>query len=132
VHTKDTRAKTKRTAADEPDVTAAQVIFAASALGTQKLLHTMKFTGDLPNLSGQPGSAHPDQLRVDPRGRSRRPMTRSWTSPEGVAITSSFHPDEHTHIEPVRYGKGSNVMSLLQTCAHRRPVATTSRGGGSG
>ena len=34
---------------------------------------------------------------------------------QGVAITSSFHPDEHTHIEPVRYGKGSNVMALLQT-----------------
>jgi cholesterol oxidase len=33
----------------------------------------------------------------------------------GVAITSSFHPDEHTHIEPVRYGHGSNVMGLLQT-----------------
>src|SRR5262249_29282649 len=33
----------------------------------------------------------------------------------GVAITSSFHPDEHTHIEPVRYGRGSNVMGLLQT-----------------
>jgi cholesterol oxidase len=34
---------------------------------------------------------------------------------QGVAITSSFHPDEHTHIEPVRYGKGSNAMSLMQT-----------------
>jgi cholesterol oxidase len=34
---------------------------------------------------------------------------------KGVAITSSFHPDENTHIEPVRYGKGSNVMSLMQT-----------------
>jgi cholesterol oxidase len=33
----------------------------------------------------------------------------------GVAITSSFHPDEITHIEPVRYGRGSNAMSLLQT-----------------
>jgi cholesterol oxidase len=33
----------------------------------------------------------------------------------GVAITSSFHPDEHTHIEPVRYGKGSNFMSMMQT-----------------
>ena len=28
---------------------------------------------------------------------------------QGVAITSSFHPDEHTHIEPVRYGKGSQL-----------------------
>ena len=33
----------------------------------------------------------------------------------GVAITSSFHPDEHTHIEPVRYGRGTNVMALMQT-----------------
>ena len=32
-----------------------------------------------------------------------------------MAITSSIHPDEFTHIEPVRYGKGSNAMSLLQT-----------------
>ena len=33
----------------------------------------------------------------------------------GVAITSSIHPDEHTHIELVRYGKGSNAMGLLST-----------------
>jgi cholesterol oxidase len=33
----------------------------------------------------------------------------------GSAITSSFFPDEKTHIEPVRYGKGSNFMGLLQT-----------------
>jgi cholesterol oxidase len=32
-----------------------------------------------------------------------------------VAITSSFHPDDRTHIEPVRYGKGSNSMGLLQS-----------------
>ncbi|MEP7022043.1 MAG: GMC oxidoreductase, partial [Pseudonocardiales bacterium] len=34
---------------------------------------------------------------------------------QGVAITSSWHPDENTHIEPVRYGKGSNAMGLLNT-----------------
>jgi cholesterol oxidase len=34
---------------------------------------------------------------------------------KGSAITSSFFPDEHTHVEPVRYGKGSNFMGLLQT-----------------
>ena len=33
----------------------------------------------------------------------------------GVAITSSIHPTSDTHIEPVRYGKGSNAMGLLQT-----------------
>ena len=32
-----------------------------------------------------------------------------------MAITSSIHPDEVTHIEPVRYGKGSNAMGLLST-----------------
>jgi len=26
---------------------------------------------------------------------------------QGVAITSSWHPDESTHIEPVRYGKAA-------------------------
>ena len=34
---------------------------------------------------------------------------------QGAAITSSFFPDDHTHVEPVRYGKGSNFMGLLQT-----------------
>ncbi|NEE20521.1 cholesterol oxidase, partial [Streptomyces sp. SID7499] len=43
---------------------------------------------------------------------------------QGVAITSSIHPDDNTHIEPVRYGKGSNAMgamSILQVPygAHR-------------
>ena len=33
----------------------------------------------------------------------------------GVAITSSFFPDPNTHIEPVRYGKGSNAMLMLGT-----------------
>jgi cholesterol oxidase len=33
----------------------------------------------------------------------------------GVAITASFHPDEHTHVENVRYGRGSNAAGLLAT-----------------
>ena len=33
----------------------------------------------------------------------------------GVAITSSFHPDEATHVENCRYGPGSNAMGLLAT-----------------
>ena len=33
----------------------------------------------------------------------------------GVAITSSIHPTSDTHVEPCRYGKGSNAMGLLQT-----------------
>jgi len=34
---------------------------------------------------------------------------------KGVAITSSFHVTEDTHVENVRYGKGSNAMGLLAT-----------------
>ena len=34
---------------------------------------------------------------------------------QGVAITSSFRPDDETVIEPVRYGAGSNAMGLLGT-----------------
>ena len=34
---------------------------------------------------------------------------------KGVAITSSFHPDADTHVENVRYGKGSNAMGVLGT-----------------
>ena len=47
-----------------------------------------------------------------PRQRARR---RGLDFTEGVAITSSFHPDPQTHIEPVRYGQGSNAMGLLQS-----------------
>ena len=92
--------------------TAQQVIFAASALGTAKLLHRLRDEGKLPRLSGR--------LGVLTRTNSESLLgaiskDRDVDYSRGVAITSSFHPDDITHIEPVRYGKGSNVMSLLQT-----------------
>jgi cholesterol oxidase len=92
--------------------TAEQVVFSAAALGTQKLLHRMKDEGRLPALS--------DRLGVLTRTNSESLLGAiarddSVDYSRGVAITSSFHPDEITHVEPVRYGKGSNAMSLLQT-----------------
>ena len=33
----------------------------------------------------------------------------------GIAITTSFHVDEVTHVENCRYGKGSNLMGALAT-----------------
>ena len=33
----------------------------------------------------------------------------------GLAITTSFHVDDVTHVENCRYGKGSNLMGLLAT-----------------
>lgn len=91
---------------------AAQVVLAAGALGTQRLLHRMKVTGVLPRLS--------DRLGALTRTNSEailgaRALGKGTDFTDGAAITSSFHPDENTHIEPVRYGKGSNFMGLLQT-----------------
>ena len=94
-------------------LTAEQVVFAASALGTAKLLHRMQDEGHLPRLSDRLG--YLTRTNSESIARRDRAATATSTTAEGVAITSSFHPDEHTHIEPVRYGKGSNVMSLLQT-----------------
>jgi len=93
-------------------LTADQVVVSAGALGTQRLLHRMRDEGHLPHLS--------DQLGVLTRTNSESILgaiaaDRRVDYTEGVAITSSIHVDEHTHIEPVRYGRGSNAMSLLQT-----------------
>jgi cholesterol oxidase len=94
-----------------------QVVFAAGALGTQRLLHRARATGDLPRLSARVGALTRTNSESIlgasvPAGRARR---RGLDFTDGVAITSSIHPDPHTHIEPVRYGRGSNSMGLLQT-----------------
>ncbi|SCF14877.1 FAD-dependent oxidoreductase [Micromonospora mirobrigensis] len=94
-----------------------QVVFAAGALGTQRLLHEMRATGALPSLSPRLGELTRTNSEAIlgasvPRQRARAAGT-DFT--EGVAITSSFHPDPQTHIEPVRYGRGSNAMGLLQS-----------------
>ena len=92
--------------------TAEQVVFSASALGTQRLLHRMRDEGDLPRISDRLG--HLSRTNSESILGAIAP-DRSVDYSTGVAITSSFHPDEHTHIEPVRYGRGSNAMSFLQT-----------------
>jgi cholesterol oxidase len=94
-------------------LTAGQVVFAAGTYGTQKLLHRMRATGALPGLSDRLGTltrTNSEAILGVERFRSRGP-----DHSRGVAITSSFHPDEHTHIEPTRYGPGSNAMAALRT-----------------
>ncbi|MFE5893623.1 GMC family oxidoreductase N-terminal domain-containing protein [Streptomyces sp. NPDC056462] len=102
---------------------ARKVVLAAGTYGTQTLLHRMKAGGQLPHLSAKLGEltrtnsealvgAQTDNRRYrKATGQPKVDFTR------GVAITSSIHPDENTHIEPVRYGRGSNSMgglSILQ------------------
>ncbi|MGV9215737.1 FAD-dependent oxidoreductase [Micromonospora sp. RB23] len=114
VHTERTGAWLRRR---RQVIHADQVVFAAGALGTQRLLHEMKATGALPRLSDRLGALTRTNSEAIlgasiPRRRARQQRT-DFT--EGVAITSSFHPDPQTHIEPVRYGRGSNAMGLLQS-----------------
>ena len=91
-----------------------QVVVAAGTYGTQRLLHRMRDEGDLPRLSpalGKLTRTNSEALlgagtvKVDP----------SVDYSTGVAITSSFYPAPDTHVEPVRYGRGSNAMGLLQS-----------------
>ncbi|MFM9034047.1 MAG: FAD-dependent oxidoreductase [Mycobacterium sp.] len=93
--------------------TARHLVLAAGTYGTQSLLFRMRDAGKL-RLSSRLGVltrtnsesiVGAQTLKVDPD----LDLTR------GVAITSSIHPTADTHIEPCRYGKGSNAMGLLQT-----------------
>jgi cholesterol oxidase len=92
--------------------TAEQVVVSAGALGTQKLLHRLKEQGSLPHLSDRLGS----RTRTNSEAILGAMAKRSDVDySKGVAITSSFHPADDTHVEPVRYGKGDNAMGLLST-----------------
>ncbi len=92
---------------------AAQVVLAAGTLGTQQLLHDMKDTGVLPQISGRLGMV--TRTNSEALLGAQATSVPSPSYDQGIAITSSFHPDDVTHVEPVRYGKGSNAMGLLST-----------------
>lgn len=102
---------------------ARQVVIAAGTYGTQTLLHRMKAGRQLPYISDRLGEltrTNSEALvgaQTDNRRYRRATGVPKVDFTQGVAITSSIHPDENTHIEPVRYGKGSNSMgglSILQ------------------
>ncbi|MGW3630616.1 GMC oxidoreductase [Streptomyces sp. NPDC005122] len=99
--------------------TARRIVIAAGTYGTQTLLHRMKAGGQLPRLSPRLGelTRTNSEALVGAQTDNRR-YRRATGEPKvdftrGVAITSSIHPDENTHIEPVRYGRGSNSMGSL-------------------
>lgn len=91
---------------------ARQVVLSAGTLGTTRLLLELSERGRLPHLSPRVGY----QTRTNSEaivGAVAADTTIDYS--KGVAITSSIHPDEHTQIEVVRYGKGSNALGLLGT-----------------
>jgi cholesterol oxidase len=91
---------------------AEQVVFSAAALGTQRLLHRLRDRGSLPHVSPRLGELSRTNSEAILAVRARRDDV---DYSEGVAITSSIHPDGHTHVEPCRYGHDSNLMGLLGT-----------------
>ncbi|MGJ4071026.1 GMC oxidoreductase [Corynebacterium macclintockiae] len=94
--------------------TADNLVVAAGTWGTQNLLHRQKANGNLPKLSDKLG--HLTRTNSEALlGANRSDYSPDTDFSEGVAITSSYFPAPDTHIEPVRYGKGSNAMGLLQT-----------------
>jgi cholesterol oxidase len=92
--------------------TCRSVIFAASSLGTTELLFQLKEKGSLPAISNQLGK----RIRTNSESLiGVRIPGCSENLSSGVAIGSGFYLDEHTHIEAVRYPKGSDAMSFLST-----------------
>ncbi len=86
------------------------VIFSAGVLGTMNLLHNCKESGSLANLSDRLGS------RVCTNSESILGVTAKNFEEDyskGVAISASVYVDEKTHMEVVRYPKGSGLISLL-------------------
>jgi cholesterol oxidase len=105
------------------ELRARQVVLAAGTYGTQTLLHAMRDEGRLPGLSPRLGEltrTNSEALvgaQTSVRRYRRRHPDRPLDFTRGVAITSSVHPNDHTHIEPVRYGRGSNAMGSLSLLA---------------
>lgn len=93
------------------DFTARQVVFAAASLGTQRLLHQLRDTGSLPELSPRLGELTRTNSEEVPVVFA--PDRDDFA--QGVAITSSIHPEANTHVEVCRYGKGSNLLSMMGT-----------------
>ncbi|MDR7086705.1 cholesterol oxidase [Aeromicrobium panaciterrae] len=98
-------------------VTAGQVVFAGNALNTQRLLHKLRLRS-LPKLSPRVGELSRTNSEAVLTARS---ADKNADYTPGIAITSSFHPDRQTHIEPVRYGRGSGLLSLMNMALPDRP-----------
>ncbi len=88
------------------------IVFSAGVLGTVSMLFKLKQKGRLPRLSDSLGAL----VRTNSESIVGVTVPRKGIDySRGIAITSSIHPDEHTHIEPVRYSAGSDVMGTLAT-----------------
>lgn len=89
---------------------AKNVILSAAVMGTVGLLLKMKQKGKMPRVSETLG----DSVRTNSETvLAITNFKNDVDYSKGVAITSSIHPDEHTHMEPVRYPKGSDFFGTI-------------------
>ena len=92
-------------------VYARNVVLAAGALGTQRLLFRCRdVTRSLPHISPRLG----DMVRTNSEsltGVVARNFDTDFS--RGIAITSIFNLDANTTVEPVRYPAGSSLMRFL-------------------
>lgn len=95
------------------------IVFSAGVLGTLSLLLKMKNKGRLPRLSDNLGKVVRTNSEALIGVKSNK---KNVDFSKGVAITSSVHPDDNTHIELVRYARGNDAMGVL-------PVLLTDGGG---
>ena len=88
------------------------VVFSGGVLGTVKLLSKCKDKGMLPNISDELGNF----VRTNSEaliGVKSNDKTTDWN--DQIAITSGIYPDDTTHIEIVRFNKGSDALLNLLT-----------------
>jgi cholesterol oxidase len=99
---------------------AEQVIVAAHAYGSAKLLHHLQHQNRLTGLSSQLGQrarTNSEQLLYITRthGDWKQHPERVHITPGSVSITSGVWPDGVTSIEPTYWGVGSDLFALLGT-----------------
>ena len=113
--------------------TAEQVIVAAHAYGSAKLLHHMQHKGRLTGLSSQLGQrarTNSEQLLAVTRthGEWEQDPEKIRLTPGSVSITSGVWPDPVTSIEPVYWGVGSDLFAFLvnehRDGAQKHPTAS--------
>jgi cholesterol oxidase len=88
------------------------VVLSGGVLGTVKLLMKCRRTGMLPGLSPQLGN----YVRTNSEsllGVMSKDKSVDWN--DQIAITSGIYADATTHVEMVRYNKGSDVLLNLLT-----------------
>ena len=88
------------------------LILSGGVMGTVKLLLKSRQNGDLPHLSQRLG----DLIRTNSEALiGVKTKKKDINYSKEIAITSGIYPDKDTHIEVVRYPKGSDAMAMLTT-----------------